>query len=178
MLVLTIVTVLQFWQLMYKMLARASLSLWHCVTDNVVFQTLRLSINCLYTNSKSTILRPLKGEVGHELSASKLLNSDSSSSGFLLSNCLLSLMVLLSRPSFPSLHGWQCYCISMFICYILPSNAFTFAFPKLFVHIFNRESLWDAFWDFCASDFSKSIGNNNHSRIIYCNDDTARLVKT
>ena len=28
----------------------------------------------------------------------------------------------------------------MFICYIPPSTAFTFSFPKFFVHVFNRES--------------------------------------
>ena len=39
------------------------------------------SSNCLYTKSKFTMLRPLKGEVGYELAASK--NSDLSSSGFL-----------------------------------------------------------------------------------------------
>ena len=49
--------------------------------------------NCLYIKSKYTILRPLKGEVEYELSTSKLSNSDSSSSGFLSSKCLFSLMV-------------------------------------------------------------------------------------
>ena len=32
-------------------------------------------------------------------------------------------------------------------------------------------------WDFCASD-SQSVENNNYSRIIYRNDNIARLVKT
>ena len=34
-----------------------------------------------------------------------------------------------------------------------------------------------ALWDF-RERFSKSIENDNHSRIIYRNDDIARLVKT
>ena len=67
------------------MLARLiNLSLWHCVKYNVVLQALRPSSNCLYTKSKSTILRSLKGKVGYELSTSKLSNSDSSSSGFVI----------------------------------------------------------------------------------------------
>ena len=53
--------------------------------DNVVLQGLCPSSNCLYTKSKSTKLKPLKGEAGYELAASKWSNSDSSSSGFLLS---------------------------------------------------------------------------------------------
>ena len=136
--VLTLVTVLHFWQLRYKMLARLiNLSFWHCVKDNVVLQALHPSSN---TKSKSTILRPLKGEVGYELSTSKLANSDSSSSDFSLSNYLLSLMVLLNRPFFfPFIHGWQCYRLSTLICNIPQSNDLIFAFPKLCIHVFNRE---------------------------------------
>ena len=48
-----------------------NLSLRYCVKDNVVLQALCPSSNCLYTKSKSTMLGPLKGEVGYELSASK-----------------------------------------------------------------------------------------------------------
>ena len=59
-----------------------SLSLWCCVKDNVVLQVLCHSSNFLYMKSKSAMLRPLKGEVGYELAASKWSNSDSSSSGF------------------------------------------------------------------------------------------------
>ena len=89
MLVLTIVTVLQFCRLRYKMLVRSiNLSLWYYVKDNVVLQALCSSSNCLYTKSKSTILQPLKGELRYELSRSKWSNSDSSSSGFLFSNWL------------------------------------------------------------------------------------------
>ena len=33
-------------------------------------------------------------------------------------------------------------------------------------------------WDFHASDFQREIENNNHSRIIYRNDNIARPVKT
>ena len=102
-LVLFSITVLRFWQLRYEMPARSiNLSLFIlCVKDNVVLQALYPSSNCLYTKSKSTILRPLKGEVRYELSTSKLSNSDSSSSDFFLSNCLLSLMVILNRPFSP-----------------------------------------------------------------------------
>ena len=38
------------------------------VKNNVASQALCASSNCLYTKSKSRMLRPLKGEVGYELS--------------------------------------------------------------------------------------------------------------
>ena len=57
----------------------------------MVLQALCPSSNCLYTKSKATMLRPLKGKPGYELSRSKWSNSDSSFSGFLLSNSLHSL---------------------------------------------------------------------------------------
>ena len=63
-----------------------SLSPWYYVKDNVVLQALCPSSDCLHTKSKSMMLGPLKGEVGYELSISKWSNSDSSFSGFLLSN--------------------------------------------------------------------------------------------
>ena len=96
----TIVTVPQFCKLRYKMLVRPINLSQYCVKDNVVLQALCLSSNCLYTKSESTMLRSLKCEVGYELSTSKLSNSDSSSSCFLLSNRLNSLMVLLNQPFF------------------------------------------------------------------------------
>ena len=69
------------------MLARPiNLSLRYYVKDNVVLQALGPSRNNLYMKSKSTMLRPLKGELGYELSRSKWSNSDSSSSAFLISN--------------------------------------------------------------------------------------------
>ena len=69
------------------MLVRSiNLSLCYCVKDSVVLQGLYPSSNCLYTKSKSTMLRPLKGEIGYESVTSNWSNSDSSSSGFLLSN--------------------------------------------------------------------------------------------
>ena len=71
----------------------------------MVLQVLHPSSNCLYTKSNSTILRPLKGEIGYELPTSKLSNSDSSSNGFLSLNCLLSLMVLVKSTVFSFLHG-------------------------------------------------------------------------
>ena len=76
MFVLTILTVLQFCRLRYKMLVRPiNLSLWYCVKDNVVLQALCPSSNCLYTNSQFTMLPPLRCEVGYELSTSKWSNS-------------------------------------------------------------------------------------------------------
>ena len=62
----------------------------------MVLQALCPSSNCLYTK----LSQPLKGELGYELSRSKWSNSNSSSSGLLLSNWLPSLMVLLNRPFF------------------------------------------------------------------------------
>ena len=44
-----------------------NLSLSYYVKDNVVLQALFPSSNCFYTKSKSTMLRPLKGELGYEL---------------------------------------------------------------------------------------------------------------
>ena len=66
----------------------------------MVLQALCPLSNCLYTKSKSRMLRPLEGEAGYGLFTSKWSNSDSNSFGFLLSNCLNSLMVLLNRPFF------------------------------------------------------------------------------
>ena len=77
----------QFCKLGYKMLARPiNLSLCYYAKDNVVLQALCPSSNCLYTKSKSTMLGLLKSELRYKLSTSKWSNSDSSSSGFLLSN--------------------------------------------------------------------------------------------
>ena len=133
MLVLAIDTVLQFCRLRYKMLVRpTNLSLWYYVKDNVVLQALCPS--SLYTKSKSTMLGPLKGEVGHELSTSKWSNSDSSSFGFLLSNWLNSLIVLLNRPFFSALHCWQYYCVSMFICYMTLYNGISGRIKKRAAH--------------------------------------------
>ena len=105
MLVLTIITVLQFWQLRYEMLARPiNLFLWHCVKDNVVLQALHPSSKCLYTKSKSTTLRPLKGEVGYELFTSKLSNSDMADN-FIAYRCssFIHLHLILSSSHFQSL---------------------------------------------------------------------------
>ena len=41
-----------------------NLSLRYCIKDNVVLQGFCPSSNRLYTKSKATMLRPLKGEVG------------------------------------------------------------------------------------------------------------------
>ena len=155
---MTIVTVLPFCKLKYKMLVRPiNLSLWYHVKDNVVLQALCPSSNCLYTKSKSTMLLLFKGELGYELSGSKWSNSDSSSSGFfLLSNWLNSLMVLLNRP-FPSLHGWQCYCVSfssvMYPHLLLsPSH-----FHNSLSTFSKRELMGYLLWDFYPSDFQRAL---------------------
>ena len=46
----------------------------------------------------------------------------------------------------------------MSICYIPPSTVFTFSFPKLFVHVFNRERVNGIpLWDFYPSDFQRAL---------------------
>ena len=61
------------------------------VKDNVVLQGLCPSSNCLYTNLlKSTMLRPLKGEVGYKLAASKW--SKTPAQAPLAFNCRIDLM--------------------------------------------------------------------------------------
>ena len=99
-----------------------NLSLWYCVKGNVVLQGLCPSSDCLFMKSKSTMLRPLKDEAGYELAASKWSNSDSISSGFLLSNWLNSLIVLSSRQFFhPSMAdniiAFRCSSV-MFRCHV------------------------------------------------------------
>ena len=115
MLALTIVTVLQFCKLRYKMLLRPiNLSLWYCVKDNVHLQALCPSSNCLYTKSNSTMLRPLKGKVGYELSTSfEMVKLRLKLTWLLLSNWLNSLMVLLNRPFF---HPSMSYNVITFRC--------------------------------------------------------------
>ena len=75
------------------------------VKDNVVLQGLCPSSNCLYTNLlKSTMLRPLKGEVGYKLAASKW--SKTPAQAPLAFNCQIDLMFFLKSLSFfASLHG-------------------------------------------------------------------------
>ena len=76
------------------------------VKDNVVLQGLCPSSNCLYTNLlKSTMLRPLKGEVGYKLAASKW--SKTPAQAPLAFNCQIDLMFFLKvyRFFFASLHG-------------------------------------------------------------------------
>ena len=101
-----------------------------------------------------------------------------SSSGFLLSNLLYSLMALLCRPFFhPSMADniivFRCSSVIYPHLLLSPSH-----WPKLFVHVFNEESEWDTSLGFLCERFSKRVENNNHSRIIYRNDNIARLVKT
>ena len=167
-------TVLHFWKLRYKMLARPiALSLWHCVKDNVVLQASHHSTNCWYTKPKWTILQPLKGEIGFELIISKFSNF------WIKLLCIFKIRVPpFLHGSFkftvlPSLYDSQCCCLSMLICYILPSDAFTITLPKLFVHVFNRE-LMDASLGFLREQFSMTIEND----ILSPNDVIARSVKT
>ena len=64
------------------------------VKDNVVLQGLCPSSNCLYANLlKSTMLRPLKGEVGYKLAASKW--SKTPAQAPLAFNCQIDLMFFL-----------------------------------------------------------------------------------
>ena len=108
-------TVLQFWQLRYKMLVRPIiLSLCHCVKDNVVFQALHHSTNFWHTKPKSTILQPLKGEIGFELFTSKFSNFESSFSAFLRSEYFLSFTVLLNLPFF---HHFMTDNVFVFRCF-------------------------------------------------------------
>ena len=178
MLVLPIVTVLQFCKLRYEMLVSPiNPSLWYHVKDNVFLQALCPSSNCLYTKSKSRMLRPLKVELRYELSRSKWLNSDSSSSGFLLPNWLNSLMVLLKRPFsylFIADNVITFRCSSV----IYPIYRSHLLISITLVHVFNRESKWDTSLGFLRERFSKTIENNNHNRTIYRNDNMASLVKT
>ena len=94
----------------------------------------------VYTGNllKSTMLRPLKGEVGYKLAASKW--SKTPARAPLDFNCQIDLMFFLKLIVF---------CISPWLTMLLhvdvhrsytPSTAFTISFPKLLVHVFNRES--------------------------------------
>ena len=158
MLVLTIVTVLQFCKLRYKMLVKPiTLSLWYYVKDNVVLQALCSSSNCLYTKSKSTMLRPLKGEFGYELSRSKWSNSDSSSSGFSLLNWLNSLIVLSNRPF---LHLSMADNVIAFRCssviyphLLLSPSHFQNSLSTFSIERVNGIPLWDIY----LSDFQRTL---------------------
>ena len=160
MLVLTIVTVLQFGKLRYKMLVRPiNLSPWYCVKDNVVLQALCPS-SARNLNPRCYGLWKAMLDT-HQNSQLRLR-----SSGFLSPNWLNSLMVLLNRLFF-HLSMADNVIVLMLIWYVPLPTAFTISFPKLFVHVFNRESQWDTSLGFLRERFSKSIENNNHSRIIY-----------
>ena len=56
-------------------------------------------VNVYTRKSESTMLRSLKGELGYELSRSKWSNPDSSSSGYLLSDCSMADSVIAFRCS-------------------------------------------------------------------------------
>ena len=140
----------------YKMLARLiTLSVSHCVKDNEILKALHLSSNCFY--KKFTILRPLKAKVGYGLSTSKLPNSDSSSSGFLSSICLFSLMVLLNRPFFhlsmaDNVIAFRCSSI-IYPRPMLPPSHFRNSLSTFSIERVNLMPLWD----FCASDFQRVL---------------------
>ena len=119
-----------------------------------------------------------KGEVGYEFSTSKWSNSDSSSSVYLLSNWLNSLMVLLNRPfsrlSMPdNVIAFRCSSVIYPHLLLSPSH-FQNSLSTFSIERVNGIPLSD----FYPSDFQRALKNNNHSRIIYRNDNIARLVKT
>ena len=123
----------------------------------MVLQALCPSSNCLYTKSNSTILRPLKGEVGYELSSSKWSNSDSNSSGFLLSNLLNSLMVLSNRPFFYLSMADNVKCVSVFICHI-PHPLLSPSHFQNSLSTFSIERVGGIpLWDFYPSDFQRAL---------------------
>ena len=69
-------TVAHFWQLKNKMLVRPiDLSFWHCINNTVVLKAFDPPDSFIYTNSES---------IGNELSKFKYLNSDTSSSVYLI----------------------------------------------------------------------------------------------
>ena len=95
----------------------------------------------VYTRNllKSTMLQPLKGEVGYKLAASKWLKTPTQAP--LAFNCQIDLMVLFKVNSFfhPSMADNVIACRSI-ISHIPQSTAFTISFPKLIVLVFSRES--------------------------------------
>ena len=107
MIVLTIVTVLQFCRLRYKMLVRPmNLSLWYYIKDNMVLQALCPSNNCLDTKSKSRCydLWMANLDTNYQIKMVKLRLE------------LLYLFIIeftqfldgsFKSTFFPSLHGWQ-----------------------------------------------------------------------
>ena len=134
-----------------------NLSVWCCVKDNVVLQALCSSSNRLYTKSKSTMLRPLKSEVGYELSTSKWSDSDSSSSGFVSSNWLNSLVVLLNRAF--SISSWLTMLLRFdFHLFYTPIYCFHLLIsktlcPRLSIERVNAIPLWD----FYPNDFQRAL---------------------
>ena len=123
----------------------------------MVLQSLCPSSNCLYTKSKSTMLGPLNGELGYELSRSKRSTSDSSSSGSLLSNWLDSLMVLLNRPFYHLSMADNVvafWCSSVIYPHLLLSPChFRNSLPTFSIEKINRIPLWD----FYPSDFQRAL---------------------
>ena len=112
----------------------------------MVLEALYLSSNCLYTKSKSAILRSLKGEAGQELSASKLSNSYSSFSDFLISN-------LSSFHLFIADNVVVFECSSVIYPHIMFSSSH-------FQNVFNREGEWDSSLGFLRERFSKRHNNS------------------
>ena len=66
--------------------------------------------------------------------------------------------------------------LPMFISHTPPSNVFNFVFQKVLVHDFNKEGKCNATLGFLAEQFLGGIENNDNRRIIYRNDNVARLV--
>ena len=143
MLVLTILTVLQFCKLRLQDLS--NFSFWYCVKDtDVVLQDLCPSSNCLYTKSKITMLRPLKGEVGCELS-----------SGFLSTNWHNSLNY--NQPFFHfsmanNVIAFRCSSVIYLHLLLAPSH-FQNSLSTFSIERFNGIPLWD----FYVSEFQRPL---------------------
>ena len=69
------------------------------------------------------------------------------------------------------------YCLSMFINHLPQFNVFNFVFKSSLSTISIKRVNAVPLWDFCASDFEVTLKIVTNSRIIYRNDNIARLVK-
>ena len=112
----------------------------------------------VYTRNllKSTMLRPLKGEVGYKLAASKW--SKTPAQAPLAFNCQIDLMFLFKVDRFfhPSMADNAIACRSSSVMYphlpLSPSH-FQNSLSTFSIERFNEIPLWD----FCASDFQRVL---------------------
>ena len=124
------------------------------------------------------MLRPLKGEVGYKLAASKWAKTLSPAP--LTFNCQIDLLVSFSVDRFfdPSLADNVIACRSSSVIHPhLPLSPSHFQ-NSLSTFSTDRVNEIDTSLGFLRERFSKSVENNNHSRMIYRNDNIARLVNT